>query len=81
MKPEQTHYYLINGEIKKGIAYPKLENEMKDQKSFIEHWLNSLQPCSITDVELEKVKCYLCSDAMKTAYINVKQFIETRNNK
>lgn len=51
----KIYYYLINGAVFKGAKKPKLENEMKDQKSFIEYWLKSLIPCDISKDELGKV--------------------------
>jgi len=68
---EQTHYYLIGGEIKKGKQKPhgedyvalnpthfnKLDFDIDTNK-----WLNSLQPCSITDGELCKIKSYLAAN-------------------
>lgn len=55
---EQTHYYLIGGEIKKGGEMPTEDNNdyRYTLESQLEEWQSSLQPCSITDVEMEKVK-------------------------
>lgn len=70
-KKEQTHYYLIGGEIKKGGYKPQYratanETECDKYKLDYDLWKQSLQPCSITDVELEKVKCYILLNTILT---------------
>ena len=62
---EQTHYYLIGNEIKKGGEMPKISDPIQSSESIDNYlivWLNSLQPCSITDVELCKIKYYLAAN-------------------
>lgn len=50
-------YYLIEGKIMKGTKNPYKTNytEMHDVICF-NRWLSSLQPCEISESELEKIK-------------------------
>lgn len=59
----ETHYYLLNGTVKKGS---KILDKTKKWTGFIydtydeyyKAWLSSLQPCEIDESELDKVKNY-----------------------
>lgn len=55
----QTHYYLICNDIKKGKQMPHHQEYVMESAGDYERalfdWKHKLQPCSITDVELEKV--------------------------
>jgi len=83
MQPEQTHYYLIGNEIKKGDKMPPKGTILT------QFWKQSLQPCSITDGELVKVKSYLASntntrfdlDNHFTCIIEVTDIVEEKPSK
>ncbi len=51
----KTHYYLICNDIKKGKQIPVRNIEEENYRYLIKRWKDSLQPCSITDAELDKV--------------------------
>lgn len=58
---EQTHYYLIGNEIKKGNKIPTTHYNHPEYNQIMMLWKNSLQPCSITDVEFQKILAYCYS--------------------
>lgn len=57
----ETHYYLINGTVKKGSKMPdeKDIDTLRDYKQHYNNWLSSLQPCDIDESELKKIKEHL----------------------
>ena len=60
MKTEQTHYYLIGNEIKKGGE--QISKDYPYYKEAVDLWMGYLQPCSITENELCKIKSYLAAN-------------------
>ena len=50
----ETHYYLINGTVKKGGEMP-----IQHLANIYADWYLSLQPCEISESELEKICEYL----------------------
>ena len=68
------YYYLLNGKIMSA-------NEKMPKTDFnfiITDWLNSLQPCEISDSELDNVKNYLCHNT-KFEDFNPHEQIEVTN--
>lgn len=63
-KSKMKHYYLINNKIMNGGEMPKEENFKKwlynTFDAYLYAWHSSLQPCEITDIELDKVSESLC---------------------
>ena len=57
----ETHYYLINGTVKKGGEMPNEKDidTLRDYKQHYNNWLSSLQPCDIDESELKKIKEHL----------------------
>jgi hypothetical protein len=80
MKQEQTHYYLIGNEIKKGGLIPKHEDydDMFSYRYAKRIYIESLQPCSITDIELDKLKNHIKA-AKKGEPIEVTDIITDNN--
>jgi len=56
------NYYLINNRVMKGKTMPIITNPNNDSlvygDTYIRRWHFSLQPCEISESELEKIKAY-----------------------
>lgn len=71
-QPEQTHYYLIGNEIKKGKLMPKIKL-FDAALTFVakqDTWLNSLQPCSIKHRELGELIKYVSENNANIDFYN-----------
>lgn len=69
---EQTYYYLIGGEIKKGKLMPKIKL-FDAALTFVakqDTWLNSLQPCSIKHRELGELIKYVSENNANIDFYN-----------
>ena len=83
------YYYMINGKIMSAnekmpelriVQHKDYNQKFEDSKfkMFYNNWLNSLQPCEISESELDNVKNYLCHNT-KFEDFNPHEQIEVTN--
>ena len=83
------YYYLLNGKIMSAnekmpelriVQHKDYNQKFEDSKfkMFYNNWLNSLQPCEISESELDNVKNYLCHNT-KFEDFNPHEQIEVTN--
>lgn len=82
------NYYLINGKVMKGKKMPlhvySDHPNWYDSKMYLNSkdyldWLSSLQPCEISESELDKVKNHLFKDVFTEDTIDVTNIISDNN--